>query len=78
MYETAGELDNKIRLRLHIGLKSSVDDLQNDVIRILDTTLEVSDLYFFFLVSVMKCTNLLYIFTKMQTKRDLVKLLVPI
>ena len=43
MYDAAGVLDNKIRLRLHIGLKCGVEDLENDVIRSLDDTAEVSD-----------------------------------
>ena len=43
MYDTAGVLANNIRLRLHIGLKSRVDDLENDSIRLLDDTAEVSD-----------------------------------
>jgi|ERR1712126_386222 len=42
MYDTAGVLANNIRLRLHIGLKSRVDDLENDSIRLLDDTAELS------------------------------------
>ena len=55
MYETAEASSNKIRLRLHIGLKSSVMDLQDDVIRFLNTTTEVNILY-----CILECTVTLF------------------
>jgi len=43
LYDTAGVLNNKIRLRLHIGLKSNLGDLEQNVIRLLDEVTEVGD-----------------------------------